>query len=37
MNCVEAIVAGVKNIYLTTPALNTKVNPAVIYAAKNVE
>ena len=29
-----AIVAGVKNIYLTTPALNTKVNPAVIYAAK---
>ena len=34
MNCVPAIVAGVKNIYLTTPALNTKVNPAVIYAAK---
>ena len=34
MNCVPAIVAGVKNIYLTTPALDTKVNPAVIYAAK---
>ena len=34
MNCVPAIVAGVKNIYLTTPALDTKVNPAIIYAAK---
>ncbi len=34
MNCVPAIVAGVKNIYLTTPALKTKVNPAIIYAAK---
>tara|TARA_B100000963_G_scaffold259377_1_gene227601 strand:- start:198 stop:1496 length:1299 start_codon:yes stop_codon:yes gene_type:complete len=34
MNCVPAIVAGVKNIYLTTPALNKKVNPAIIYAAK---
>ena len=33
MNCIPALVAGVKNIYLTTPALNSKVNPAVIYAA----
>ena len=34
MNCIPAIVAGVKNIYLTTPALGVKVNPAIIYAAK---
>ena len=34
MNCIPAIVAGVENIYLTTPALGTSVNPAVIYAAK---
>ena len=34
MNCVPALVAGVKNIYLTTPALGLNVNPAVIYAAK---
>jgi histidinol dehydrogenase len=34
MNCIPAIVAGVKNIYLTTPSFNSKVNPAVIYAAK---
>ena len=34
MNCIPAIVAGVKNIYLTTPAFGTSVNPAVIYAAK---
>ena len=34
MNCIPALVAGVKNIYLTTPALNVSVNPAVIYAAK---
>ncbi len=34
MNCIPAIVAGVKNIYLTTPALGSSVNPAVIYAAK---
>ena len=33
MNCIPAIVAGVKNIYLTTP-LRRKVNPAIIYAAK---
>ncbi len=34
MNCIPAIVAGVKNIYLTTPSLDTKINPSIIYAAK---
>jgi len=34
MNCIPAIVAGVKNIYVTTPALDSKINPAVVYAAK---
>ena len=34
MNCIPAIVAGVKNIYLTTPVSGSKVNPAIIYAAK---
>ena len=34
MNCIPAIVAGVKNIYLTTPSLGSKINPAIIYAAK---
>jgi len=34
MNCIPAIVAGVKNIYLTTPTLGSIVNPAIIYAAK---
>ena len=34
MNCIPALVAGVKNIYLTTPAFGSTVNPAVIYAAK---
>ena len=34
MNCIPAIVAGVKNIYLTTPSLDSKINPAVVYAAK---
>ena len=28
MNCIPAIVAGVKNIYLATPTLNSKINPA---------
>ena len=32
MNCIPAIVAGVKNIYLTTPS-DKNINPAVIYAA----
>ena len=34
MNCIPALVAGVKNIYLTTPTLKSKINPAIIYAAK---
>ncbi len=34
MNCIPALVAGVKNIYLTTPALGNSINPAIIYAAK---
>ena len=33
MNCIPAIIAGVKNIYMTTPALNKSENPGVIYAA----
>ena len=33
MNCIPAIVAGVKNIYLTTPALGSSINPAIVYAA----
>ena len=34
MNCIPALVAGVKDIYLTTPSLDSKINPAVVYAAK---
>ena len=34
MNCIPAIVAGVKSIYLTTPALDARINPAIVYAAK---
>ena len=34
MNCIPAIVAGVKNIFLTTPTLGRNVNPAILYAAK---
>ena len=34
MNCIPALVAGVKNIFMTTPCLGKAVNPAVIYAAK---
>ena len=26
MNCIPAIVAGVKNIYLATPSLDSKIN-----------
>ena len=34
MNCIPAIVAGVKNIFLTTPTFGKNVNPAIVYAAK---
>ena len=33
MNCIPAIVAGVKKMYLTTPSDRKNINPAVIYAA----
>ena len=34
MNCIPALVAGVEEIYMTTPAMNKIYNPAVIYAAQ---
>ena len=34
MNCIPAIVAGVKEIFMTVPSTKGKVNPGVIYAAK---
>ena len=34
MNCIPAIVAGVKEIFITVPSTNGKINAAVIYAAK---
>ena len=34
MNCIPSLVAGVRNIYITTPSLGSLVNPAIIYAAK---
>jgi len=34
MNCIPALVAGVEEIYMTTPAMNKFYNPAVIYAAQ---
>jgi len=34
MNCIPAMIAGVKEIFMTVPALNNKANPGVLYAAK---
>ena len=34
MNCIPAIVAGEKKIYLATPSLDSNINPAVVYASK---
>ena len=34
MNCIPALVAGVKEIYMTTPSMSKFYNPAVIYAAQ---
>ena len=34
MNCIPAIVAGVKKIYLSTPSIGSEINPAIVYAAK---
>ena len=34
MNCIPAIIAGVKDIYMTVPSVNGQINPGVLYAAK---
>ena len=34
MNCIPAMIAGVKEIYMTTPSIGKNCNPAVLYAAK---
>ncbi len=34
MNCIPALLAGVRNIYISTPFKKNEINPAVIYAAK---
>ena len=34
MNCIPALVAGVEEIYMTTPTMSESYNPAVIYAAQ---
>ena len=34
MNCIPALIAGVKEIYMTVPSINRKINPGVLYAAK---
>ena len=34
MNCIPALVAGVKEIYMTTPSMSKSYNPAVVYAAQ---
>jgi len=34
MSVVPALVAGVKEIYITTPSANQKINPAILYCAK---
>ena len=34
MNCIPAIVAGAKEIFMSVPSLKGNVNPGVIYAAK---
>ena len=34
MNCIPAMIAGVREIFMTVPALNNKANPGILYAAK---
>ena len=34
MNCIPAMIAGVKEIYMATPSSDKSYNPAVLYAAK---
>ena len=37
MNCIPAIVAGVKEIFMTVPCLNRKINPASFMQQKSVK
>ena len=34
MNCIPALIAGVKEIFMTVPASKNNINPGVLYAAK---
>ncbi|PQM58140.1 MAG: histidinol dehydrogenase [Rhodobacteraceae bacterium] len=34
MNCIPAMIAGVREIFMTVPSLNNKANPGILYAAK---
>ena len=34
MNCIPALIAGVKDIYMTVPSTNGHINPGVLYAAR---
>ena len=34
MNCIPALIAGVKEIYMTVPSFKGEINPGVLYAAK---
>tara|TARA_B100001093_G_scaffold510696_1_gene577076 strand:+ start:870 stop:2183 length:1314 start_codon:yes stop_codon:yes gene_type:complete len=34
MNCIPAMIAGVKEVYMSTPCLSKECKPAVLYAAK---
>ena len=34
MNCIPAMIAGVREIFMTVPSLNNKANPGVLYAAQ---
>tara|TARA_B100000959_G_scaffold275625_1_gene329261 strand:+ start:1846 stop:3144 length:1299 start_codon:yes stop_codon:yes gene_type:complete len=34
MNCIPAMIAGVREIFMTVPALNNKANPGILYAAR---
>ncbi len=34
MNCIPAMIAGVKDIYMTVPSTNGHINPGVLYAAR---
>ena len=34
MNCIPAMIAGVKDIFMTVPSTNGHINPGVLYAAR---